>query len=81
MAYFLPIANNPQFILNQYQEVDQKPVLTTELCRKKLFFSDTDVPTVESFIFQRREYLCNITYGIFFDIPRIFLEHEYILCG
>ena len=25
MAYFLPIAEYPQFILNQYQEVGQKP--------------------------------------------------------
>ena len=25
IPYFLPIANHPQFILNQHQEVGQKP--------------------------------------------------------
>ena len=33
--------------------------------------------TVLTFIFQLREYRCNITHDIyFFDIPRIFLEQE-----
>ena len=27
-AYVLPIVNNPEFILNQYQEVGQKPAHT-----------------------------------------------------
>ena len=30
-AYFLPIVNYPQFILNQYQEVGQKPAHTVKV--------------------------------------------------
>ena len=36
---------------------------------------------VRLFIFQLREYLCNITHDIFFYLPQIFLEQKMITSG
>ena len=36
LAYTLPITNYPQFILNQYQEVGQKPVHTVTAKKKAI---------------------------------------------